>query len=294
MRLIPRLQAAFPRLLLEKDFSFSRHTAIGCGGSAEAAASPSSYIEAARLLAFLERRRIPYCLLGAGANVLPSDGRFEGVVVRFSRLGQLRIADERILAGAGVTGGRLLAAAQKAGVGGLSPFSGIPMTVGGGTAMNAGVRDLHFSDVVQAVLCSEKGKIGFLRGEACRFREKSSLFSEEKVAVLAVLLRGRRARSEDIARESCYYRSLRARLPKGRSMGCTFVNPAGVSAGALIEACGLKGARAGGAVVSDRHANFILSENGRAADVAALIELIRTIVQKKTGILLREEIRRIP
>ena len=77
-------------------------------------------------------------------------------------------------------------------------------------------------------------------------------------------------------------------------MGCTFVNPEGTTAGALIEACGLKGMRIGGAFVSEKHANFICNEGQRARDVAALIEYIKKTVEERTGIVLREEIRRLP
>ena len=85
----------------------------------------------------------------------------------------------------------------------------------------------------------------------------------------------------------------RARLPKGRSMGCVFVNPDGESAGELIDRCGLKGARIGGAFVSSAHANFIISDGGSSADVSALIAFVRKQVYAQTGVLLREEIRRI-
>lgn len=77
-------------------------------------------------------------------------------------------------------------------------------------------------------------------------------------------------------------------------MGCTFVNPRGISAGALIEACGLKGTRVGGAVIAEKHANFILNEGATSGDVAALIALVKEEVRRQTGIVLREEIRYLP
>lgn len=293
MGLYTRLKEQFPRMDCEREFDFSRHTTIGCGGRAEAAASPADEQEAQALLVWLRRESIPYCILGAGANVLASEGLFAGVVVRLRRLDRLECRGTELFAGAGVTGGRLLAFAQQHGIGGFSPFSGIPMTVGGGTAMNAGVRELHFSDVVRRVLCVENGTLRTLEQRECAFSEKDSIFLKG-VPVLGVTLRGKLARSEEIARESCYFRTRRRGLPKGRSMGCTFVNPPGISAGSLIERCGLKGTRVGGAVVSVRHANFILNEGATADDVAALIGRIKAEVARQTGIILREEIRRIP
>lgn len=293
MELFTRLKERFPKLACECGFDFSRHTSIGCGGRAAAAASPSCAEEARQLLAWLRAEGIPFCFLGAGANVLAADGCFEGVAVRFARLNRLSADNEVVFAEAGVTGGRLLSFAQERGVGGFSPFSGIPMTVGGGTAMNAGVREAHFSDVVARVLCVENGKLRMLEGRDCRFSEKDSIFLAG-IAVIGVWLRGRPSRPADIARESCYFRKRRAVLPKGRSMGCTFVNPQGISAGALIEACGLKGTRVGGAVIAEKHANFILNEGATSGDVAALIALVKEEVRRQTGIALREEIRYLP
>lgn len=293
MELFTRLKERFPRLECECNFRFARHTTIGCGGIAAVAAYPSCAEETAELLAWLGRERIPYCFLGAGANVLPSDGVFDGVVVRFCRLNALGADGAEVFSGAGVTGGAFLSFAEHGGIGGFSPFSGIPMTIGGGTAMNAGVRELHFSDVVQRVLCVESGRLRILEREDCAFREKDSLFLHG-IAVVGVWMRGKLSHPADIARESCYFRARRSRLPKGRSMGCTFVNPAGISAGELIERCGLKGARRGGAVVSGQHANFILNEGASGSDVAALIAFVKEQVEKQTGIALREEIRRIP
>lgn len=293
MQLYPRLHVKFPALLLQPSFDFARHTTIGCGGTSEVAAYPSSIEEAALLLAYLTCERIPMCFLGAGANVLPSDGNFEGVVVLFRRLNALCADGTEVYAGAGVTGGELLKFACRSSIGGFSPLSGIPMTVGGGVAMNAGVKDLYFSDLVRRVVCVEAGKLRTLEQNECAFGKKESIF-QQGIAVLGVCLQGRYARPADIARESCYYRSKRMHLPKGRSMGCTFVNPDGATAGALIEACGLKGMRIGGAFVSEKHANFICNEGQRARDVAALIEYIKKTVEERTGIVLREEIRRLP
>ncbi len=286
------LLGKFPRLEWERDFSFARHTTIGCGGRAALAVTLRSAVSAAELLRYLDRESVPYCFLGAGANVLPADGYFEGVVVRFGMNGLLR-EGERVFAGAGATGGSLCRSARANGVGGFEPFTGIPMTVGGGITMNAGVREGHFSDVTECVIGIEKGKIRSFSAKECAFGEKTSLF-QRGVAVVGAYLRGRRASPAEIADRTAYFREKRAHLPKGRSMGCVFVNPEGDSAGRLIEACGLKGRSVGGARVSGTHANFIVGEGASSADVAWLIELVRAEVLAKTGILLREEIRRIP
>lgn len=293
MDIAKHLRERFPRLLLTQDFSFARHTTIGCGGVAAVAAEPAFAEEAAELLAYLCFENIPHCYLGAGANVLPAEGRFEGVVVRFRALDALYAAGTTVYAGAGVTGGRLLSFAAANGIGGFEPLSGIPTSVGGGIAMNAGIADLHFGDVTARVLAVENGKLRIFSHADCEFSVKESIF-QRKIAVLGAYLIGKRSDAATIAAQSCYYRHRRAALPKGRSMGCTFVNPSGVSAGELIDRCGLKNTQVGGARVSDIHANFLLNEGGASDDVLALAELVRARVYMQTGILLKEEFRRIP
>lgn len=292
MDIFAYLKERLPFAACERNFSFAAHTTIGCGGTAAAAISPKSCEETAQVLALLERERIPYCLLGSGANVLPAEGFFEGAVVRFVGLKTLFLGDG-LFAGAGVTGGELLAFARANRIGGFEPFTGIPTSVGGGVAMNAGVKERHFGDLVSSVLAVERGKIRTIPAENCLFSEKNSLFLQ-KIAVVGVYFKAISSSEETIDAETQRYRLWRAHLPKGRSMGCTFVNPEGISAGKLVEECGLKGRTKGKARVSEIHANFIINEGGSADDVNALISEVKSEVSRQTGIALREEIRRIP
>ncbi len=287
-----RLRDAFPTLDLECGFDFSRHTTIGCGGIASVAASPTRP-EAAPLLRFLQRNGIPYCFLGAGANVLPRDADFDGVVIRFGKMNSLSLEGGNLLASAGVTGGALINFARRHRIGGFEGFTGIPMTVGGATAMNAGVSDVHISDLAEEVLCVEKGKERILSRAECAFGRKKSVFSEG-IAVLGVRFRAEPSDEAAILLRLRMYREKRKSLPKGRSMGCAFVNPEGVSAGALIDRCGLKGLSVGGAHVSKEHANFILSDGATAEEIEALVALVKRKVFTETGILLEEEFRRLP
>lgn len=293
MEIFALLRGCFPALTMERNFSFARHTTIGCGGIAEVCAFPKDADELIALLAFLEEERIARCFLGAGANVLPSDGPFCGAVIRFSRMNKIVCEGNRLIAGAGTTGGTLLRAAAGCGLKGLHFLTGIPMTVGGAAVMNAGVAGRHISDVLIWAEGIEGGKIRRFSREECLFSEKQSLF-QSGIALTRVCLAGEPAGEREIAAEREFYRQKRRGLPRGRSMGCVFVNPENGHAGALIDRCGLKGMRIGGARVSEQHANFILSDGGTAADVARLIAFVRGEVYRRTGILLREEIRRIP
>lgn len=286
------VEERFHMLERERDFSFAKHTTIGSGGVAAIALSPHTAEEAADCIGFLQERKIPYCFLGAGANVLPCDGRFEGAVIRFHRMKKLLINGGEIYAEAGVTGGELLAFAEQNRITGYELFTGIPMTVGGGIAMNAGVPNGHFCDRVISVRAFD-GEIKTYSLEECAFSEKNSVFLSG-IAVLGARLKAEEADEGEIETKIAYYRERRRRLPKGRSMGCTFVNPKGISAGALIDKCGLKGKRVGCARISEEHANFILNEGTCSEDIARLIKEIKEEVFERTGILLREEIRRIP
>ena len=283
----------FPLLSLEANFSFRKHTTIGCGGTAAVAAYPANAKEAVELLGFLERAGIPYYILGAGANVLPPDGTYEGVIVKFTCLNDLYLDGDRLIAGAGVTGGKLMNLVRNAAIRDFAPLAGIPMTVGGGTAMNAGVREGHFSDLIIEVEGVEAGKLRRFSLKECNFREKESIFLHG-IAVTKVVFRAEKGQKEQVEEEIRAFLARRVKLPKGRSMGCTFVNPLNDSAGRLIDACGLKGLRIGGARVSEIHANFIINEGGTSEDVGTLAQLVQGRVFERTGILLREEIRRIP
>lgn len=292
MDVFSRLSEQF-KIDLERDFSFARHTTLGCGGKAAVCASPDSEDALCALLIFLKREGIPYCFLGAGANTLAADGPFDGAVIRFGNMAHISREEDLILAGAGVTGGKLLRFAEENRLGGLEFLAGIPMTVGGATVMNAGVRFGHIGDIIQSVRAVEGGKVRVFSARECRFAEKSSLFMEG-LAVTSVRVRGYASAPETIAARKAEMLRLRAHLPKGRSAGCIFVNPPGMSAGKLIDECGLKGARVGGAHVAEEHANFIVNDGGSTSDVGALIDLVKTRVLRERGILLREEVRRLP
>lgn len=292
MELFSVLSEKFPKLALDRNFSFRRNTTIGCGGVADVCALPQSAAALQSLLNFLRLEKIPYLFLGAGANVLPQEGFFGGVVVRFSRLCGLFSQKERVFAGAGVTGGALCRYARERLLSGFEPFTGIPMTIGGGIVMNAGVAGGHFSDLAERVIACDGGKIRSFSAKECLFSEKESIF-QSGIAVIGTILRASPAPRETIEEKTAYFRLKRKNLPKGRSMGCCFVNPPGISAGKLIEECGLKGVSAGGAYVSPLHGNFIINEGGTFQDVQRLLSLVRETVKAKTGILLKEEIRRL-
>ena len=288
------IKKRFPSVHVEENFSLARHTTIGCGGFSRVAVYPKNFAEAVRIFAFFKAESIPYCVLGTGANVLPKEGMFMGAVVRLNLLSVIeRTGNDSVYAQAGVTGGALLRTLRSFEIGGFEPFTGIPMSIGGAVAMNAGISCRHMSDVVEYADAAIEGDLVRLSRQECAFTLKDSLFLHS-ATVLGVGLKGVESDIARILSETECYRARRAHLPKGRSMGCVFVNPDGMSAGKLIDECGLKGLRVGGAYISELHANFIINDGGTSTEVARLIEIIKQKVLEKRGILLREEIQRIP
>ena len=158
--------------------------------------------------------------------------------------------------------------------------------------MNAGAGGKYISEIVESVMVLRDGKTCILPLRDCEYRYKHSLFMENEDVILGAFLRLERGTLEEIERTESYYLARRRHLPKGRSMGCVFKNPDGVSAGEWIERSNLKGTRIGGAKISEEHANFIINEgNASSADIQALITLVKNTVQTKQGVVLEEEIR---
>ena len=160
--------------------------------------------------------------------------------------------------------------------------------------MNAGAGGTYLSEIVESVRVYRAGEIVTLSNQDCKYAYKTSIFMERDDVILGGTFRLQKSEESVIAAREKRWLRKRAHLPKGKSMGCVFKNPQGVSAGALIEGAGLKGARVGGAKVSELHANFIINDkNATAEEIRALIHKIKTAVYKTYGVSLEEEIRYI-
>lgn len=294
MNIERELSVAFPDLELQRDFVFAKHTTVGIGGRAALAAFPASSKALGDLAVFLQRRAIPFAVLGAGSNILVSDGGFDGVVVCTYKAVAVRAEGDRIFCESGCRIRRLISVSRDAGVGGFSFLEGIPATVGGAVFMNAGAGGRYICAVVRSVTVAECGDIITFSNAECGFAYKKTRFQRSDAVILKAELQGMYQPAELIGEERERVRLARSGLPRERSLGCIFKNPPGFYAGRLIEECGLKGRSCGGAAVSERHANFIVNRGGAIADdFRRLIFLVKTEVLQRTGILLEEEIRYI-
>lgn len=288
------LSELLPDIPFEENFSLAKYTTIGVGGTVNAF-FPQTVSQLTTLSGVCERCNIPFFVFGGGSNVLPPDGDCEKIAVVPKAFNRIACEGEYLTAESGVTVGKLLAVCVEKGLSGLEFLTGIPAQVGGLVCMNGGTGEGHISDVLESVTFL-RGKKFFTCGNAdCGFSYKNSIFQHERCVILSARFRLKMLTSEKVREEISRTASLRAHLPKGKSMGCVFKNPyASLSAGQLIDACGCKGWKEGGAVVSLQHANFILNEgNASAADIKRLIERIKNHVYQSTGIVLQEEIRYI-
>jgi UDP-N-acetylmuramate dehydrogenase len=275
------------------------HTTFKIGGPARLFFRPDNLEELRQVVGNARKRALKVLVLGAGSNLLVSDQGVRAAVIKLDSPAFRKTAKiKNILeAGAGKPLNQLLAYCGAHGLSGLEFLSGIPGTVGGALIMNAGVslgaKKLAIGDLVQSVrvldhnsgikiLKRRKLKFGYRRSNLAKYIILSACFKlipKDKRAVqdnIAGYL-ARRRNTQDYSRPNA---------------GCVFKNPQGDSAGKLIDACGLKGKKINGAVVSSKHANFILNEKKCSADdVLALVKLIRKEVKKKYNILLEPEIK---
>ena len=269
-------------------FSLSQNSTIGSGGVARAAFFPSTVAETVELLSALKKHDIPFYAVGCMSNVLPPDGVSKRVFVCTKRLTE--IAEDFFAAG--VTSGKLLAYCKTQLLSGAEFLEGIPCSLGGALYMNAGVQGGYIGDIVERVKIWREGETLELSKSECDYAYKRSAFMDGNSVILGAKLHLKASDLQTIEREIARYKERRKHLPKGKSMGCVFKNPQGVSAGALIEGAGLKGYAMGGARVSTTHANFIINEgNASSAQIRALITFIKNAVFAQYKIRLEEEIR---
>jgi UDP-N-acetylmuramate dehydrogenase len=264
------------------------------GGAAQWLAEPACVNELKGLILAAARYTIPARVLGAGSNVLASDAGIRGVVIRLRgrAFSWYRFEGTTLVAGAGTPLGVIVAAAAARGYEGLSCCAGIPGTLGGALAMNAGAWGGCIGDAVQEVTVMDRtGAVRKVSRAQARFSYRHSAL--QRYVILEARFRLRRStRARVLARLAELQAKRRAHQPMGcASAGSVFKNPPNDSAARLIDACGLKGVRCGDALISPRHANFIVNTGAaRFRDVRALMRTAERAVARKFKIKLHPEI----
>jgi len=261
--------------IVKKNISLKKYTTFKIGGNAKFFAEPKKVGEICTLLAWCKEFEIPYIVLGKGSNVLFED--YNGLVIKWGT----RLHD-------------LIQDAANRGLGGLEKLDGIPGSIGGAIFMNAGAHGQQISDCIKSVTSiTEDGEIKIRTKAQCEFSYRSSVFKNLHEIIFSAEFDFIHMPKETIDKNRKEVQvSRRIKQPlQYPNAGSIFKNPESKSAGALIEACGLKGYQIGDAQVSELHANFIVNKgNATAKDVKALMEKIAQEVKRVHGIELEKEI----
>ena len=269
---------------------------FGIGGPARYYVEAKQPLEAREAIEWALAGKVPVFILGKGSNCLFDDRGFDGLILH-NKIDFCEFSEESVYVGAGYSFSLLGVQTARRGFSGLEFASGIPGTVGGAVFMNAGANSQETKDSLSQVhFLGMDGEEKLFLSQDLQFSYRFSPFQTMPGCILAArfsLTNKAEARQKQFS--ILEYR-LKTQPYKEKSAGCIFRNPTSdLSAGALIDRCGFKGAVSGGARVSEMHANFIVNAAGASsADVLTLIQQIQEKVAEKSGIHLEPEVRRIP
>ena len=273
----------------------ARHTSWRTGGAARRYLMPADLEDLQSMLRGLPKQE-PLLWLGLGSNLLVRDGGFSGSVIATQGVtSRLELADDaRVVVGAGVAGAKLARFCARNGLYGAEFFAGIPGLVGGALAMNAGAFGGETWRHVRRVQTIDRsGELRWRDAQDFQVGYRSVSGPQDEWFVAALLQFDKTAQPGKAIDIRQLLAKRAATQPTGAaSCGSVFRNPEGDYAARLIEQCGLKGRRIGGAVVSEKHANFIINDRqATAADIEALIRLVQQTVAGQTGVQLQTEVR---
>ncbi len=278
---------------LYQKVKLARHTSFGIGGRASYLIDVYDNASLIRTLKVLKANSVKWFLLGAGTNILVSDQGYDGAMIRLKgNFTKATAKSNKIICGAGALISNLSKLARKSNLSGLEFACGIPGTIGGAIKINAGAFGESIGPLVAKVwVVNCKLEVKILNQKHLKFSYRHSNIRENMVIIKAMLnLKQAKPRTIMIKECNCS-RWRRLRQPRGKSAGSIFKNPRRISAGQLIEECGLKGMRIGGAIISNQHANFIINRNrAKACDVIRLISLIKKKVYQQKRVKLKEEV----
>jgi UDP-N-acetylmuramate dehydrogenase len=279
---------------LDEGVALSRFTTLGTGGPARAFARPETLEEVEEALAWARERELPVATVGLGSNLLVADEGFEGLVLKLGgELAEATVDGERLLAGGGAANAVCLHRVRAAGLGGFEFACAIPGTIGGGVWMNAGAYGSDWATILERALVVDADGVRWLTPAELGLTYRHSELRHGQVVARAEFLLAPLP-EEQIKANVARLQALRkaAQPTNKRTFGSVFKNPEHeLTAGRLLEACGLKGHRIGGAQISPRHANFIENADGaRSADAVALMAEARRRGLEQFGVELRHEV----
>lgn len=276
-----------------KNVSLNKYTTFKLGGKARYFLKISTIEGFIKVMDYIQKHNLEFFILGSGSNLLVSDSGYRGIVIKL--IGDLsRITDtvSGIEVGAGV---RLIEAfvySRDRGLGGLESLGGIPGTIGGAVYMNAGAFGVEIGDIIDYVVAYVDSKIRYFTVQDCQFGYRSSVFQNNGAVILRVGLKLDSKDKEKIQGEYLDYLERRKlsqplELP---SAGSVFKRVEGYNISKMLDDMGIKGMQVGGAMASNKHANFIVNTGATASDVYMLIRKIKEIFLEKYGFEIETEI----
>ena len=284
---------AAENILLEEPMH--KHTTFRVGGPAEVFVTVENKEQLEKIIKYLNLVERPYFILGNGSNLLVGDKGYRGVIIRLGgEFNTLKTEGTLLTAGASVLLSAAARAARENGLTGMEFASGSPGSIGGGVKMNAGAYDGEMRQIVESVQVMYKdGSILDLDNETMEFGYRNSVIKNRPYVVLQVSLRLQPGNREEIlARMNELAARRKEKQPlEFASAGSTFKRPEGYFAGKLIMDSGLRGARIGGAQISEKHCGFVINDGtATAADIAELIQEVSETVKEKFGVTLEPEV----
>ncbi|MBE6752177.1 MAG: UDP-N-acetylmuramate dehydrogenase [Ruminococcaceae bacterium] len=282
---------------VKENVAMKDYTTFKTGGNCELLISPTSTDALGEIVKECNKKNIPYTVLGNGSNVLVSDDGLNGIVIYIAEgLSDIKLLnDTTIYCEAGVKLGTLCNFALDNSLSGLEFAFGIPGSVGGAIFMNAGAYGGEMKDVVTKVYHIDKdGNEGCLIGDNLSFSYRKSAYEENGYIITGVELSLQKGNKTEIKEKMTDLLGRRKdKQPlEYPSAGSTFKRPAVGFAGAFIEECGLKGKQIGGAMVSEKHAGFIINyDNASSDDILKLMDYVKETVEKEKGVTLTPEVR---
>lgn len=284
------LEFTHAKILLNEPMK--KHTGYGVGGKSLYYAEIDSLYTLNEIVLLCKNYKVPYKIIGNGTNLLVSDKGYNGLIINTKKLKDVFFNKSQIKAMSGAPLQKLINFCCENNLGGLEALSGIPATIGGAIVMNAGAFGHTISEKIISVETLLDGKIKKYYNKDCRFGYRESRFLGKKEIIVSATFEFDKVERR-IAQESinAYLELRKSMHPIGRTCGSVFKNPAGLSAGKLIDDLFLKGYTVGGAKISEKHCNFIVAKpKATAKDIATLIECVKQKVYNKYKIRLKEEI----
>ncbi len=279
--------------------AMSGHTTFRIGGVADLIVEPSNRNQLATILAMVRQFDLECFVMGNGSNLLVGDKGIRGVVIKIANeMSDYETDGSCILAQSGIKLSKLANIALSEGLSGFEFASGIPGTLGGALYMNAGAYGSEMKDVTESVTYIDKDtlEIRTVSGEDCGFSYRSSIFQKSGDIICEASLKLSQGIQDEIKAKMVELSAKRVeKQPLDKpSAGSVFKRPEGYFAGTMIQDCGLKGFKIGGAEVSEKHAGFIInSGEATARDVLDLIDYVKVQVKKKYGVELQPEVKMV-